>query len=575
MKTAGKKQPVRAGTFEFEKVPSGIKGLDDITGGGLPKGRPALVSGGPGCGKTLFAMEFIARGITEYGEPGVFIAFEEKIDDLKKNFISMGFDLEDLVRKKKLVLDHITIERSEIEETGEYDLEGLFIRLGSMIDEVGAKRVAIDTLEALFSGFSNEAILRSELRRLFLWLKDRGVTAVVTGERGHDSITKYGLEEYVADCVITLDHRVVNQIATRRLRIVKYRGSAHGTDEYPFLISTDGISVLPITSMSLTHQASYDRISTGIERLDTMLGAKGFYRGSSILVSGQAGTGKTSLAATFVHAAAKRGEKCLFFIFEESESQLTRNMKSIGMDFAPLVKKGLVKFHAVRPTAYSLEMHLSMMLKHIDEFQPEVIAVDPISNLYPVGDDIQVRSMLMRLIDYAKSLQITGIFTNLSSDAPTETYAIEPTEMHVSSLMDAWLILNNIEGNGERNRVFSIIKARGMAHSNQLREFIMSEKGIELLDLYRGTEGVLFGSARMAQAAKEAADRIRRNEEIERKQRELDSKKYVMENEIALLRAKFAREQDEMETLIGQDVYREKASETAMKEIAAQRKADR
>jgi len=574
-KAKSKLQSARTGKFEFEKVPSGIKGLDDITGGGLPKGRPALVSGGPGCGKTLFAMEFIARGITDYHEPGVFVAFEEKIDDLKKNFMSMGFDLEDLVRKKKLVLDHITIERSEIEETGEYDLEGLFIRLGSMIDEVGAKRVAIDTLEALFSGFSNEAILRSELRRLFLWLKDRGVTAVVSGERGHDTITKYGLEEYVADCVITLDHRVVNQIATRRLRIVKYRGSAHGTDEYPFLISTDGISVLPITSMSLTHKASYDRISTGIERLDTMLGAKGFYRGSSILVSGQAGTGKTSLAATFVHAAAKRGEKCLFFIFEESESQLTRNMKSIGMDFAPLVKKGLVKFHAVRPTAYSLEMHLSMMLKHIDEFQPEVIAVDPISNLYPVGDDIQVRSMLMRLIDYAKSLQITGIFTNLSSDAPTETYGLEPTEMHVSSLMDAWLILNNIEGNGERNRVFSIIKARGMAHSNQLREFIMSEKGIELLDLYRGTEGVLFGSARMAQAAKEAADRTRRNEEIERKQRELDSKKYVMEKEIALLRAKFAREQDEMETLIGQDVYREKASETAMKEIAAQRKADR
>jgi circadian clock protein KaiC len=575
MKNTGKSRPLRGTKFTFEKVHSGIKGFDEITGGGLPKGRPSLISGGPGCGKTLFAMEFIARGITEYGEPGVFIAFEEKIDDLKKNFLSMGFDLDGLVRQKKLVLDHITIERSEIEETGEYDLEGLFIRLGAMIDEVGAKRVAIDTLEALFSGFSSEAILRSELRRLFLWLKDRGITAVVTGERGDVSITKYGLEEYVADCVITLDHRVANQIATRRLRIVKYRGSVHGTDEYPFLISSDGISVLPITSMSLAHIASSERISSGIPRLDTMLGAKGFYRGSSILVSGQAGTGKTSIGATFVNAACRRGEKCLLFIFEESESQYVRNMKSIGMDFEPWVKKGLLKFHAVRPTAYSLEMHLSMMLKLIDEFRPRVLVVDPISNLYPIGDDVQVRSMLMRLIDYIKSLQITGMFTNLSADTETGMYALEATQMAVSSLMDSWLILKNVEGNGERNRAFSIIKSRGMAHSNQMREFILSEKGIELLDLYQGSEGVLFGSARMAQVARESAERLRKNEEIERKQRELDSKKYVMENEISLLKARFARDQDEMETLIGQDVYREKAAAAAMKEIAVKRKADR
>jgi len=520
-------------------------------------------------------MEFIARGITEYGDPGVFIAFEEKTDDLKKNFKSMGFDLDDLVNRKKLVLDHITVERSEIEETGEYDLEGLFIRLGSMIDEVGAKRVAIDTLEALFSGFTNEAILRSELRRLFLWLKDRGVTAVVTGERGDRTITKYGLEEYVADCVITLDHRVTNQIATRRLRIVKYRGSIHGTDEYPFLISNDGISVLPITSMSLTHIASDERISTGIPKLDTMLGAKGFYRGSSILVSGQAGTGKTSISATFVDAACRRNEKCLFFIFEESESQLIRNMKSIGMDLEPWVKKGMLRFHAVRPTAYSLEMHLSTMLKLIDEFKPTVLAVDPISNLYPIGDDIQVRSMLMRLIDYAKSLQITGLFTNLTNDAETGMYSLEPTEMHVSSLMDVWLILKNIEGNGERNRIFSIIKSRGMAHSNQLREFVLSDRGIQLRDLYKGTEGVLFGSARMAQESREAGERIRRNEETARKKRELEAKKTVMENEISLIRAKFAREEDEIKVLIGQDVSRQKASENVMKEIAVQRKVDK
>jgi len=520
-------------------------------------------------------MEFIVRGITDHHEPGVFIAFEEKIDDLKKNFKSMGFDLDELVRRKKLVLDHITIDRSEIEETGEYDLEGLFIRLGAMIDEVGAKRVAIDTLEALFSGFANEAILRSELRRLFLWLKDRGVTAVVTGERGDRTITKYGLEEYVADCVITLDHRLMNQIATRRLRIVKYRGSIHGTDEYPFLISSDGISVLPITSMSLTHKASEERISSGIPRLDTMLGGKGFYRGSSILVSGQAGTGKTSIAATFIDAACRRNEKCLFFIFEESESQLMRNMLSIGINLEPWVKKGLLKFHAVRPTAYSLEMHLSVMLKLIGEFKPRVVAVDPISNLYPIGDDIQVRSMLMRLIDFAKSLQITGLFTNLSNDVNVGAFAVEPTEMHVSSLMDAWLILKNVEGNGERNRAFSIIKSRGMAHSNQLREFVLSDKGIQLLDVYKGSEGVFFGSARMAQESGEIDSRLRKNEEIERKKREIASKRKLMEIEIEMLKEKYAREEVDMKILIGQDISREKAEAKTTKEIATQRQVDR
>ncbi|RPI39365.1 MAG: circadian clock protein KaiC [Methanoregulaceae archaeon] len=564
-----------AEAIQLEKIPSGIKGFDDITGGGLPKGRPSLVSGGPGCGKTLFAMEFVVRGIADYGEPGVFIAFEENIDDLKKNFTSMGFDLDDLVRHKKLVLDHIVIDRSEIEETGEYDLEGLFIRLGAMIDNVGAKRVAIDTLEALFSGFANEAILRSELRRLFHWLKDRGVTAVVTGERGDRSITKYGLEEYVADCVITLDHRIMNQIATRRLRVVKYRGSIHGTDEYPFLISSDGISVLPITSMSLTHKASDERISAGIPRLDMMLGGKGFYRGSSILVSGQAGTGKTSLAAQFIDAACRRGEKCLFFISEESESQLMRNMLSIGINLEPWTKSGLLKFHAIRPTAYSLEMHLSVMLKLIGEFRPQVVAVDPISNLYPIGDDMQVRSMLMRLIDFAKSLQITGFFTSLSNDVDTGTYGIEPTGMHVSSLMDAWLILKNVEGNGERNRAFSVIKARGIAHSNQLREFVLSAQGIQLLDVYKGREGVLFGSARMAQESSEIIDQLTRSEEIERKKRDLESKRRLMENGIAVLKEQYARDEEEMKILIRQDISREKVAEQTKKKIAIQRHVDR
>ena len=557
----------------LEKVPSGIRGLDEITFGGLPKGRPILVSGGPGCGKTLLAMEFVARGCLDHGEPGVFVAFEEKVEDLEKNFASLGFDLPDLVARGKLALDHIYIDRSEFVEAGEYDLEGLFIRLGALIDSVGAKRIAIDTIEAIFSGFSNEAILRAELRRLFLWLKDREVTAVITGERGDRTITKYGLEEYVADCVITLDHQVSHQIATRRLRVVKYRGSVHGTDEYPFLIGDDGISVLPITSLSLRHTASRERISTGIPRLDAMLGGKGYYRGSSVLVSGQAGTGKTSLVATFADAACRRSERCLFFLFEESESQLLRNMESIGLDLAPWVEQGLLRFHAVRPTAYSLEMHLSQMLKLMEEFAPQVLVVDPISNLFPVGDDLQVRSMLMRLIDQAKSLGITGLFTSLSETMQPGAFAPESAQAHVSSLMDTWLMLKNVEGEGEQNRAFWIAKSRGMAHSNQLRKFVLTDHGIELLDVAR-TGRVLFGSARIAEGSRELADEVLADEEVAQRERELEAKRRLMESEIAAIQARYAREAGEVAISIEQQRLKREAAARTAGALAKQRRAD-
>ncbi len=573
MRTTGKTETGPAPVLE--KVPSGIRGLDEITFGGLPKGRPILVSGGPGCGKTLFAMEFLVHGIVDQGEPGVFVAFEEKIEDLEQNFASLGFDLPALVEQGKIALDHIYIDRSEFEEAGEYDLEGLFIRLGALIDRVGAKRIAIDTIEAIFSGFCNEAILRSELRRLFLWLKDRGMTAVITGERGERTITKYGLEEYVADCVITLDHQVSHQIATRRLRVVKYRGSVHGADEYPFLIDDDGISVLPITSMSLRHRASRERIPTGIPKLDTMLGGKGYYRGSSILVSGLAGTGKSSVAATFADAACRRGERCLYFPFEESEDQIVRNMASIGIDLAPWIEQGLLQIRAVRPTAYSLEVHLSLMLKQMEEFAPSVLVVDPISNLFPIGDDLQVRSMLMRLIDQAKTLGITGLFTNLSEDVSAGGLTMEPTQNHVSSLMDTWLILKNVEGEGERNRAFSIAKSRGMAHSNQLREFVLTDHGIELLDVHTGSGRVLFGSARVAEANRLRAERVRRDGELALRERELEEKRRLAESEIAAIRARFAREEGEYAVLVEQECARREAAEATAAELAEQRQADR
>jgi len=463
------------------KSPTGIPGMDEITGGGLPKGRPTLVAGAAGCGKTLFAMEFLVNGAIQYDEPGVFVAFEENAEELAQNVASLGFDLKDLAKKKKLIIDNIQIERSEIAETGEYDLEGLFIRLGYAIDTIGARRVVLDTIEVLFGALPNQTIVRAELQRLFRWLKNKGVTAVITAERGDGTMTRFGLEEYVADCVILLDHRVTEQVSTRRLRIVKYRGTLHGTSEYPFLISKNGISVLPITSLSLEHRVSNKRISTGIKELDNMLDGKGFYRGSSILLSGTAGTGKSSLSAAFVDAACSRGERCLYFAFEESTSQILRNMRSIGIDLAPHVKKGLLQFHVARPTHYGLEMHLVTMYDLINEHNPDVVVLDPITDFFAVGSKAEVKATITRVIDFLKTRQMTGFFTSYTSEEDGADQSI----VGISSLIDAWISLRNLEINGELHRGLFILKSRGMPHSNQVRSYQLTDDGIKIgaLDL--------------------------------------------------------------------------------------------
>jgi circadian clock protein KaiC len=455
---------------------TGITGMDEITGGGLPKGRPTLVAGDAGCGKTLFATEFLINGAIQYDEPGVFLAFEESAEELAENVASLGFDLKQLIKQKKLIVDYVRIERTEIEEAGEYDLDGLFIRLGHAIDSIGAKRVALDTLEVLFSALRNQIILRAELHRLFRWLKDRGVSAVVTAERGEGKITRFGLEEYVADCVILLDHRVSDQVSTRRLRIVKYRGSLHGTNEYPFLIGQNGISVLPITSLALNHEASQERISTGIAELDDMLGGKGFYKASSVLISGTAGSGKSSLAASFVDAACRRGEKSLYFAFEESPSQIVRNMGSIGLNLDKHVRKGLLRFSATRPSLYGLEMHLLTMYDLIKEFQPQVVVLDPITDFTSVGSAAEIKSTITRIIDFLKTNNITALFTDVSTEGKLYADSI----VDVSSLIDAWINLRNIENNGEHHRGLYILKSRGMAHSNQIRSFFISDEGIRI-----------------------------------------------------------------------------------------------
>lgn len=557
-------------TPSLPKTPTGIHGLDEITGGGLPTGRPTLVCGGAGCGKTLLAMEFLVRGATQHGEHGVYMMFEENPAELAANVRSLGFDLEKLAAQKKIALDHVHIERNEFEETGEYNLDGLFIRLGHAIDSIGAKRVVLDTLEALFSGLPNHAVLRAELRRLFRWLKDRGVTALITGERGEGTLTRYGLEEYVADCVIVLDHRVQEQISTRRLRVLKYRGTTHGMNEYPFIITTRGISVLPITSLRLDHKAGAQRLSTGIARLDEMLGGKGVFRGSSVLVSGSPGTGKSSIAAKFVEAACQRGERALLFAYEESAAQIVRNMTSIGIDLDTWVKKGLLQIHASRPTLQGLEQHLVTMHDTVRAFRPTVVAVDPISNLTLEDAAVDVKPTLMRLIDFLKQQQITAVFTSLTSGGGALA-SPEDSQVGVSSLMDVWLLLRNNELNGERNRTLFVLKARGMHHSNQVREFVLADTGIDLLDVYLLDERVLTGSARATQEARLAATAQLRLQDRQRKLRQLASKRKAVEAQIAMLQAESDAAEEEMNLAITEDISQEETAQQNSQTLAALR----
>ena len=553
----------------LEKCPTGISGLDDVTEGGLPKGRPTLVCGGAGSGKTLLAMEFIVRGITEFNEPGVFMAFEETAEELAKNVASLGFDVNALIARKKMAIDYVHIERSEIEETGEFDLEGLFVRLNSMIELVGAKRVVLDSVEALFAGLPNEMILRAELRRLFRWLKAKGVTVVITGEQGEKTLTRYGIEEYVSDCVIFLDHRVHNQISTRRLRIVKYRGSKHGTNEYPTLIDEHGLSVLPISSIGLNYMVSDERVSTGVPRLDAMMAGKGYYKGSSILISGMAGTGKSSLAAVFADSLCRKGKRCMYFSFEESPDQIMRNMRSIGIDLGPWAKKGLLELHSIRPQLHGLEMHLVTMHKLIKDFDPAGVVVDPVTNLQSVGDTDEIKAMLVRVIDFLKAQGITSVFTSLTGGSS----AIE-SEIGISSLMDTWMLLRMIESSNERNRLLYVLKSRGMGHSNQMREFQLSDDGIKLVDVYVGPGQVLTGSARLLQAAKDEAQMVVDQQVLERRQRELEVEQANLQAQAEAIAKRMEGVGAELQIAKKQGARRLQMAAKEQQELAQARKAD-
>jgi circadian clock protein KaiC len=524
---------------ELPKAPTGISGLDDVTGGGLPRGRPTLVCGPAGCGKTLLAMEFLVRGIMEFNEPGVFMAFEESVSDLTANVASLGFDLAELESNGQLVMDHISLSSGEFDEAGDWDLEGLFLRLGAAIQAVGAKRVVIDTIEVLFGAFSNAAILRSELRRLFVWLKDQGVTAVITGERGDGTLTRHGIEEYVSDCVIVLDHRVTEQTSTRRLRILKYRGSLHGTNEYPFLISAAGVSVVPVTSPALRHRVSAERVSTGVPRLDAMLGDGGFFKGSAALVSGTPGTGKSTLAAQLCDDTCRRGNRAMYFAFEESEEEIIRNMSSVGIDLKRWVDAGLLQFRCSRPSLLGLEAHLFTMQKVVAAFDPAVVVMDPVSDLLRSGSEADVAAMLTRQIDFLKARGVTSMLTSLQAEG-----AAARADVQIASLVDTWIQVRSMEGNGEHNRIVYVLKARGMANSNQIREFLITGQGIELADVYVGADGVLTGSARQAQEAKERSATTAREEDLEQRGVELDRRRESVEAQVAALWRDFEAEAD-------------------------------
>lgn len=543
-------------TEGLTKSLTGIEGFDDLTLGGLPSGRPSLVCGSAGCGKTLFASTFLFNGASTYDEPGVFVTFEERPVDIIANVESLGFDLQGLIDQSKIHIEHIAIDPAEVAEVGDYDLEALFLRLEFAVDQIGAKRIVLDTIESLFSAFSNPAILRAEIRRLFDWLKQKGLTAVITGERGDGSLTRQGLEEYVSDCVILLDHRVDNQISTRRLRIVKYRGTAHGTNEYPFLIDEDGFSVLPVSSLGLAHKVFDERVSSGVRDLDEMLSGGGFHRGSSILVTGVAGSGKSSLACMTVDAACKRGERALYFSFEESEAQTVRNMRSVGTDLAQWLKKGLLKYVAARPTFYSLEMHLAVILREVAKFKPQLVVLDPISAFTGAADMVEVQSMLLRIVDYLKSNGITAVFTHLAHVQQAETDA------GLSSLMDAWVLLLNREANGEFNRELYLLKARGISHSNQVREFVMSEDGIHLLEPYLGEGGALTGSARRAEEAKARRVEIERKAEVARLQDQITQRRRRALAEIEALRADIDADESELKRVTA-------AEEVYLRQVAA------
>lgn len=559
-----KKQREKALDIPLPKTPTGIKGLDEITMGGLPSGRITLVLGSSGVGKTVLGMQFLVEGARLFDEPGLMVSFEETEQDLNANTASFGFDLAGLAKEGRVSVDYILLSPAEILEAGQYDLTGLLMRIEQGIERSGAKRVVLDGIPSLFYGFSDKAAVRGALWRIYSMLKSRQLTIVVTaGEE--TELARHGLGRSLADCIIAINERIVDGIATRHIRVVKYRGSAHGTSEYPFLIGREGLSVVPVTSIKPDYKASSERISTGIPDLDSMLGSGGYYRGSSVLITGWAGTGKTSMAAQLALAACKRGERCIYFVFEESEHEITRNMLTIGLDLRPQVGSGLLRFCSARATMYGLEMHLATMEREINEFEPQVVILDPVSNLLSTGTLSEARAMVFRLIDFLKNKGVTSLMTSLSSPEAQQS------DIGVSSIVDTWIVLRNIEVNGEQSRLLNILKSRGTAHSNQVREFMLTKHGIELVDVYLGPSGFFTGTARIAREAKDREEVSQRENDLRRQRSHYEQKRAALEAQVAVLMDEIETAETEMEQIAQEAREREKGIVRQKKESAEKR----
>jgi len=482
-------------TSDYKTIPktaTGIPGLDQILNGGLPKGRVTLVVGNSGTGKTLLGIEFLVNGIRQHDENAILVTFEESASKVTENVSSLGFDLNNLQDDGKLTVMAFKVDLPE-KNRGYFDFSPLLVLLEEAIVCIGAKRVVLDTIELLFGAYSDQTTARIELVKLMRWLEDRGVTAIITGESGNNALTRFGIEEYVSDCVIVLDHRVREEISTRLLRVMKYRGSVHGTNEYPFLIAKNGFIVLPVSSLSLDYAVSRERVSVGVPELDEMLSG-GPYRGSTTLVTGVSGTGKTSVAMSMVNAACARGERSLVLLYEESAFQLERDMGSIGINLKRWTDSGMLKIWASRPLEYGLENHLAIFINMLESFKPAIVAIDGLTAFSRGGFDPDVFIFITRKIGILKARGITTVLTTLKKDVEDES-----SSLHISSLTDTGILLRNIEKNGERNRLLAVTKSRGTAHSNQLREFTLSSDGIRLVDVYIGPDGILVGSERRAQ----------------------------------------------------------------------------
>ena len=527
-------------------VSTGVKGLDDVLGGGIPQGHAMLLVGKPGTGKSILSMEYLLHGIELHKENGVYISFEESEKQIISNAASFGWKFEEMVKKNKLAISYIDMQPEQMRTVGDYDLSALILRVKGAIKKVNARRVVIDGINNLLSTFDDERIIRSDLLRLIREIKEVNATIFITGERGHDSWSKMGFEEYLADGLMHLDNRTDGNYQTREIQVVKCRGINHYTGKSPFIINSEGMSIRPLITADFDYKVLKSRVSTGIADIDNMLGGKGLYRGSTVYITGPSGAGKTSISSSFANGACSRGERALFLAFEESSDQIIRNMKSIGLSLDKWVNEKLLYFYTARATTNSLEGHLDNIMTMVREVEPTCVVLDPISAFRPIANENETKLMLIRLNDYLRARKITTVFTALSSDGEYSEHA----DVQLSSIADTWIVVRIMDYKGERNNVMQLMKSRGMSHSRQMKEMYFTGNGLKLQNVYQGPEGVLTGAARIGQEKYEKLKEARNVIEIDKNRKKIERKKSLLEASIEALKHEYEEELEALHAAI-------------------------